>query len=113
MHLFGRARPPESSFYLHYTLHSFKVGASNAIMNFDKGLLHAETGAMVKRCFSSLKALSCSICHWKDTPFRSRIQKKTAYSNGKTNEALELFDVYWGWPSSDSLDLVRVSFDAI
>ena len=35
MHLFGRARPPESIFYIHYTLHSSKVGASNAIMNFE------------------------------------------------------------------------------
>ena len=31
----------------------------------------------------------------------------------KTNEALELFAVYWGWPRSDSLDLLRVSFDDI
>ena len=30
----------------------------------------------------------------------------------KTNEALELFDVYRDWPRSESLDLVRVSFDA-
>ena len=31
----------------------------------------------------------------------------------EANEALELFDVYRGWPRSDSLDLVRVNFDAI